>query len=138
MDRRLEIERIAREHGLLAVYLFGSRADDGLRFLVEGEVEKKESDLDVGVVFRRFPPEVESSMQLAEDLGELFDPFRVDYVRLQNTDSIFQFRALSGHRIAAPDSTAADNYELDTMRMAAELLPIQRARELEALGFTTT
>ncbi len=138
MDLHAEIERIAREHGLLAIYLFGSRADDGLRYLVEGEFEPKASDLDVGVVFRHLPLDFKLSREVAGELEELFGPFQVDYVRLQKTDPIFHARALSGHRIAAPDSTAADSYELDVLRTAAELLPFQRAREFEMLGFTTS
>jgi len=138
MDRRLEIERIAREHGLLAVYLFGSRADDGLRFLVEGEVEKKESDLDVGVVSRSGDVDLDRLFSVEAELETVFAGFRLDVVRLQRLDPLFQFEAIRGRRVAAPDPEVADSWELDVMRSAAELLPIQRANEVAMFGWSTT
>jgi hypothetical protein len=51
-------------------------------------------------------------------------------------DPLFQFGAISGHRSAALDSTAADEYELEVMRPASELLPVQRRLELDLFGVT--
>jgi predicted nucleotidyltransferase len=74
MEFRPEIDRVCREHGLLSVYLFGSRADDGQR-LLEGEAVAREgSDLDVGLVF--LDPDFDvwelSKLQaLFEHLGDL-------------------------------------------------------------------
>lgn len=45
----------AGEQGVLALYLFGSRADDGLRALGGVTVQGAGSDLDVGVVFASPP-----------------------------------------------------------------------------------
>jgi predicted nucleotidyltransferase len=133
-----DLERLCRELGLLAVYLFGSRADDGLRRLAGEEVAGEGSDLDVGVVFRDpgYDPRLLSQLQVR--LEDLFAPLRVDLVPLQRVDALFQFRAIDGHRVAAPDSTAADRYELYVMNRAEELLPIQRQLEKERFGFSTT
>lgn len=139
MDRKETLDRICREFGLLAVYLFGSRKDDGLRILKGEEVSKEGSDLDVGVVFT--DPEEASFRRLALLQGameDLFRPLRVDLVSLHRVDSIFQANAIDGHRIAAPDSRPADLYELLVMRKAAELLPLQRRIEEEVFGFSTS
>ncbi len=135
---RQELRRICDEFGILVVYLFGSRADDGLRLLAGENVERAGSDLDVGVVFTT--PELGvwklASVQVA--LEKLFAPLRVDLVPLQRVDAVFQFHAVDGHRVMATDATAADRYELVVMRRAAELVPIQRQLERAIFGMSTT
>lgn len=140
MGRLAELERVAREHSLLAVYLFGSRGDDGLALLQGRPVEGADSDLDVGVVFRgREEPDFRRLGPLQVALEEVFDPLRVDLVPLQRVDALFQFRAMDeGHRVLATDSDAADLYELYVMNRAEELLPIQRRLEEETFGVSTT
>ncbi len=140
MDRRAELERVAREHGLLSVYLFGSRAGDGLALLQGGSAEREGSDLDVGVVYRgREEPDFRRLAPLQVALEDVFDPLRVDLVPLQRVDALFQFQAMDeGHRVLATDSDAADYYELYIMNCAEELLPIQRRIEEETFGVSTT
>lgn len=138
MARQEDLDRISRDSGLLAVYLFGSRQDDGLRLLQGEEVSREGSDLDVGIVFQGQDFGWEDLARLQVEMEDLFEPLRVDLVPLQRVDSLFQARAIDGHRIAAPDSTAADEYELKVMRMAAELLPIQRQIEIDRFGYSTS
>jgi predicted nucleotidyltransferase len=138
MEFRSDIDRICREHGLLSVYLFGSRADDGRR-LLEGEtVARAGSDLDVGLVFLGPEFDVWELSKLQVLFEDLFAPLRVDLVPLQKVDPIFQFRAIDGHCIAETDSTRNAYFELDVMRSAAELLPIQRRIERDLFGASTT
>ena len=137
MSARDDLDFLCRTHGLLAVYLFGSRSEDGLR-LLEGEpVEAPGADLDVGVVFPGKVPGPWPLGGLQVDLEEMFAPLRVDLVPLQKVDALFQFDAIDGHRVAASDPARADEYELVVMRRAAELLPIQRQLELDKFGVTT-
>lgn len=135
--KRELLDLICREHGLLAVYLFGSRSDDGLRLLDGEPIASAGSDLDVGVAFRDSDVSFRTLGVLQVQLEDLFDPLRVDLVPLHRVDPIFQFNAIDGHRIAAPDSTAADFYELRVMREASELLPIQRQLEEDFFGTGT-
>ena len=138
MARQGDLDRIVRNSGLLAVYLFGSRQDDGLRVLAGKEVSGAGSDLDIGVVFQAEDFGWEALARLQVEVEDLFAPLRVDLVPLQRVDSLFQARAIDGHRIAAPSSTEADEYELKVMRMAAELLPIQRQIEKDRFGYSTS
>ncbi len=131
------LDKICEDYGLLAVYLFGSRANDGLAYLRGEAVEGGGSDLDVGVVFRDRDVPVMRLGPLQSDLDRLFRPFQVDLVPLQRVDALFQFEAISGHRLAAPEPVAADYYELYIMNRAAELLPIQRRLEEEEFGVST-
>jgi predicted nucleotidyltransferase len=138
VSRRETLERICHERGLLAVYLFGSRADDGLRMLRGDTVPAEGSDLDIGIVFRdpSWSPGILSWLQV--DFEELFAPLRrVDVVPLQRVDALFQFNAIDGHRVAATDPDQADRYELVVMSRAEELLPIQRQIEIEMFGAST-
>jgi predicted nucleotidyltransferase len=138
MSLQETLTQICEEFGLLAVYLFGSRQDDGLRVLRGEAVPGEGSDLDVGVVFRdlRYDPRRLSLLQVRFE--DLFEPLQVDLVPLQRLDAIFQFNAIDGHRIAASDTDAADRYELVIMSRAEELLPIQRELERQRFGFSTT
>lgn len=138
MDRQEDLNQLCRDHGLLAVYLFGSRADDGLRLLRGETVSREGSDLDVGVVFREplRDPRILSRLQV--ELEDIFKPLRIDLVPLQRVDALFQFSAIDGHRVSATDPDLADRYELVVMNRAAELLPIQRQIEIERFGVSTS
>ena len=62
----------------------------------------------------------------------------MDLVPLASVDSLFQFRAIDGHRVFTADPERADRRELVVMRRAAELLPLQRAIERERFGVATS
>lgn len=139
LSPRRRLLEICREFDLLLVYLFGSRADDGLAVLEGGTVPAAESDLDVGVVFRSHEVPVMQLGPLQVELDELFEPLHVDLVPLQRVDALFQFGAMDGgHRVASTDPDEAARYEIRIMRRAAELLPIQRRIEEEIFGVSTT
>ncbi len=138
MSLQETLDRLCRDHGVLAVYLFGSRAKDGLRVLKGEEVSREGSDLDVGVVFRDPSISFERLASLQVGFEDVFAPLRVDLVPLNRVDALFQFAAVDGHRIVETDVNAADDYELRIMNRAADLLPIQRRIELERFGVSTT
>ena len=138
MDRQETLNRLCQEYGLLAVYLFGSRADDGL-WLLQGEgVSREGSDLDIGIAFREPLRNLRVLSSLQVEFEDIFEPLRVDLVPLQRVDALFQFSAIDGHRIAATDPDEADRYELVVMNRASELLPIQRQIEIERFGVSTS
>jgi len=137
MDRYARITAVAGEQEVLALYLFGSRADDGLRALGGEAVHGAGSDLDIGVVFAS-PPAPLAMADLQVALGDVFAPLRVDLVPLHRVDPLFQFRAIDGHRIFTADEQQTDLFELGVMRHASELLPAQRAIERDLFGTTTS
>ena len=136
--RQQAFERLCRDNGLLAVYLFGSRADDGLKLLRGEAVAGEGSDLDVGVVFPFGAGSLREVVRIEIELQEVLEPLRVDLVPLDRVDSLFQAKIIDGHRIFAADSTQANLHELLVMRRAADLLPQQRQRELELFGVSTS
>jgi len=138
MDRAERLQNLCSEFGLLSVYLFGSRADEGVQRLRGHDVDGGGSDLDVGVFGRSGPVAARRLGALQVALEGLFAPLRVDLVPLDRVDPLFQFAAVRAERIAAPDTTAADEKELEVMRRAADLLPFQRELEREEFGITTS
>jgi predicted nucleotidyltransferase len=130
MSRQETLDRLCHDHGVLAVYLFGSRADDGLRLLRGEKILPEGSDLDVGVVFRDSSINFERLASLQVGFEDVFAPLQVDLVPLNRVDALFQFAAIDGHRIAATDVDAADDYELVVMNMAEEMVWLQRQMEL--------
>jgi predicted nucleotidyltransferase len=138
MDRTARLHDICAEYGLLSIYLFGSRTEDGAR-RIRGQVTNGAgSDLDVGVFGRGGVVAAARLGALQVALEDLFAPLRVDLVPLDRVDPLFQFAAIQGERIAASDSTAADERELEVMRRAADLLPFQRQLEIEKFGVSTS
>jgi predicted nucleotidyltransferase len=138
VDRRFLLDAAARRHNLLAVYLFGSRADEGLSALEGGTVARDGSDLDVGVFAAGHLVSLPGLAELQVALEDVFAPLRVDLVPLDRVDGLFQFRAISGHRVYVSDSTRADLLELLVMRRGADLLPIQRRLELDLFGVSSS
>jgi predicted nucleotidyltransferase len=138
MSRRALLERICADYGILAVYSFGSRADDGPRILRGEAASRAGSDLDIGVVFDRHQVPLGRLGALQADLTDVFAPLHVDLVPLQLVDAIFQYHALEGHRLYSGDGTETALYELDVMSKAADLVPIQRQIELDRFGVATT
>lgn len=138
MTRREMLKAICGRHGVLAVYLFGSRADDGVAILDGRTVDAKGSDLDVGIVFDSGYVDFGTLALLQVGMEDLFEPLRVDLVPLQRVDGIFRFHAVDGHLVFAQDATRVNFYELEVMRRAAELVPIQRSIEREIYGVSTT
>ena len=138
MDRRERLIHIGRTHGALVIYLFGSRAKDGLRVLEGVTIENGSgSDLDVGVVLRK--PLADPMLDyggLHADLSEIFVPLRVDLVLLHEADAFVREAAVRGGEVFCSDEHARDLWELDALRRAGDLLPIQRRLERELYGAT--
>jgi predicted nucleotidyltransferase len=138
VDRRSRLAHVCRRLGVEAVYLFGSRADDGVRVLDGESVDPIGSDIDIGLFFRREAFQAGRLADLQVTFEDIFAPLRVDLVVLDQVDALFQYRAIDGHRVFALDAGRADRAELVIMRRAAELLPIQREIEREMFGVSTS
>jgi predicted nucleotidyltransferase len=133
-----QLVRVCEKHGVLALYLFGSRAEDGVRVLAGEPVATGGSDLDVGVFFEQHHPGHNLLASLLVDLEDLFSPLRVDLVPLASVDALFQFRAIDGRRVYSANRERVARLELDVLRRAADLLPTQRRLERELFGVATS
>ena len=100
-SKKLELYRICEGYTILAVYLFGSMANEGVALLDNKLSVNLDplADLDVGVVFLQAvsdPKErVKLYKKLYSDLSDLFSPLSLDLVFLQETGVIFQSEAIT-------------------------------------------
>ena len=130
-----DIGRIAAKYGLQIIYAFGSRAKEALE-VVEGRMERLSStpsDLDIGVKPER-PLSVEEKVEIAIFFEDTFDLPRVDVVILPEAPVSLAADIVMGEILYARDSTYEAEYQLYIMRMAADLLPYERAKQKMILG----
>jgi hypothetical protein len=130
-----KIGQIAAKYSLQIIYAFGSRAKEA-RDVVEGRLERLSStpsDLDIGVKPKR-PLTVEEKVEIAIFFEDHFHLNRVDVVILPEAPVFLALDIVLGEILYAVDSTYEAEYQLYIMRMAADLLPRERARQKMILG----
>ncbi|MBM3297617.1 MAG: nucleotidyltransferase domain-containing protein [Candidatus Aminicenantes bacterium] len=118
-----EIERTAEKYGIDLVYLFGSRAKEGARYLA-GETTGFEglSDLDLAVGFQNIPSEPTRIYgALYREFSEIFEPFNIDLVFLHEMDTLFQYEMIKGVRIYEKCGFPADEFEERIIKKSADL-----------------
>jgi predicted nucleotidyltransferase len=110
--------RVCSDYGILAAYAFGSMAER-VNPLLEGEepgeVADLLADLDIGVVFYEKPPTPAERIRLYgklySKLSDVFSPFPLDLVFLQETGVVLQFEAINGVVIYSADDDRRLDYE---------------------------
>lgn len=123
------LSEICREHGIDLVYLFGSQVQAGLELLSGKSVPMKDplTDIDVGVVFNGELPAARERYRLYarlyNQMSDLFGPFPLDLVFLQENHSVFQAEVIKGHCIHARNDAVRENYEEMILRRAADFRP---------------
>lgn len=125
------IRAIAQKYGIILIYLFGSEAERG-RIYLEGERVSPHpfSDLDVAVAFEKAPPEpMETYGRLYREISEIFAPFNVDLLFMQEVNMLFQHEIIRGIRIYASDEWIADEFEEGILKKSEDLLHKKRILE---------
>jgi predicted nucleotidyltransferase len=107
----------ASDPRILAAYLFGSR---GRR------EETGQSDVDVGVLFRR--EESLHEVLLLEDALEQRLGLPVDLIDAGKASAFLALDILRGERVFCADLDRCDEFELYVMRRAGDLAPFERER----------
>jgi predicted nucleotidyltransferase len=130
-----KIGEIAAKYGLQIIYAFGSRAKEALEAVERciDRLSSTPSDLDIGVKPER-PLTVEEKVEIAIFFEDLFHLPRVDVVILPEAPVSLAVEIVLGEILYARDSTYEAEYQLYIMRMAADLLPHERAKQKMILG----
>lgn len=118
-----DIRDFAQRHNILIIYLFGSQAEKGGRYL-KGETALPDdfSDLDVGIFFETPPAEsMKTYGLLYKEFSEIFDPFALDLVFMHEVNTLFQYEIIKGLRIYAKDESYADDLEEKIMKIGSDL-----------------
>lgn len=118
--------RICSKYNIGLVYLFGSQKENALKIL-KGEkikIDDPLADIDMGIVFAtniehileryRFYADIYNEME------ELFKPYQLDLVFLQECHSVFQVEALKGICVYSVSEDFKDSYEMMILRRSAD------------------
>ncbi len=118
-----DISALADKHQILLIYLFGSQAEKGEKYL-EGEhmMPDAYSDLDIAVVLKTPPTDTMNTYGiLYKEFSTIFDPFSIDLLFMQEVNPLFQYEIIKEKRIYARDESYADDFEERIMKVAADL-----------------
>ncbi len=145
-QRRAALEAVCRQHRIVILYSFGSRAREVLAWLDEADsvLAPGPSDVDIGAKPVRLlstadergwgPKEPESALDLnsavalAHSLEDLFGVQRVGLVDLGSADPNLAYEVICGERLYAEDEYDADNYDLAIMGQKADLEYLEERR----------
>lgn len=118
-----DIQALSKKYGITIIYLFGSQADKGRRYL-EGEDVNPDifADLDVAIAFEDLPAEAMKTYGiLFKEISKIFDPFNIDLIFMHELNALFQYEIIKGERIYEKDEFSADEFEERIMKMAEDL-----------------
>lgn len=130
-----DIKNIAEQYGCDMIYLFGSQADNGGRYLRgESEALEPSSDLDIAVCFEIPPLDIYKIYgSLYKVFSEIFEPFKVDIVFMYEVDTLFQYEVIKGIRIYVKDADRADQFEEGVIKRTEDLLYKKRIFDKELM-----
>jgi predicted nucleotidyltransferase len=130
-----KIRKIAKKYGIALIYLFGSQAENGARYLAGDHKGVEDlSDLDVAVAFENIPAEaIKIYGTLYKEFSEIFAPFYIDLVFMHEVETLFQYEIIKGERIFEKDEFLTDELEERIMKMAEDLAFKQRIMNREIL-----
>ena len=130
-----KIRNIAKKYGIALIYLFGSQAENGARYLAGDNISVEDlSDLDVAVAFENIPSEaIKIYGALYKEFSEIFAPFYIDLVFMHEVEILFQYEIIKGERIFEKDEFSTDEFEERIMKMAEDLAFKRRIMNREIL-----
>jgi predicted nucleotidyltransferase len=139
MDKELQrgLETLAAEHGLLAIYVFGSRAEEVAARLAGSPVAPAhpESDVDIGVEpLRGRRLTAQDRVHIVQQLETLLGAGRVDLVILPEANAFLAADVVRGELLQATDLDAEADEQLYYLRRAADLAPLLRQQWREMVG----
>ena len=121
-----KIRDICQKYNIALVYLFGSQKENSLKILNEEKVDINDplADIDVGIVFSQdiesIPDRHKVYSNIYNDFEDLFLPYHLDLVFLQECHSVFQTEALLGICVYSISEEFKDEYEMMVLRRAAD------------------
>jgi len=136
-DLKRGLEALAGEYGLLAIYAFGSRAEEVAARVAGGPMTAAhpQSDADVGVEpLRDRRLTAQHRVRVMQRLEALLDVDRVDLVILPEADAFLAADAVRGELLLATDLDAEAEVQLYYLRRAADLAPLLREQWRETVG----
>ena len=126
MEKIEKLRDFCQKYNIALVYLFGSQKENSLKLLNGEKVDIKDplADIDVGIVFihsiEDIPERYKIYSNIYNDFEDLFLPYHLDLVFLQECHSVFQTEALLGICVYSISEEFKDEYEMMVLRRAAD------------------
>jgi predicted nucleotidyltransferase len=144
MSKKERFNKICADYNILSAYIFGSMSKEGSAIL-NGKKTKKISplaDIDIGVVFLKgklnLRERIKTYGRLYSELSDIFSPFTLDLVFLQETGVIVQFEAINGILIYSHDEDMRLDYEERVIKFYQDWKPDYEQYTKEVLEAVTT
>ena len=131
------LEELAAEYELLAIYVFGSRAEEIAARAAGRPViaAHPDSDIDIGVEpLRGCRLTAQDRLRIVQHLETLLDAHRVDLVILPEANAFLAADVVRGELLLAADLDAEAEVQLYHLRRAADLAPLLREQWRETVG----
>lgn len=140
-DARIDLPKkltaLCEEYALVAMYVFGSRAEEiaARATGVRADVAYPASDVDIGVLPRRDRRlSAAQRVRLMQELEALFAVARVDLIVLPEVTAFLAADVVRGELLASTDLDAEAEAQLYYLRRAADLAPLLREQWRETVG----
>ena len=136
-DLQPGLEALAAEYGLLAIYVFGSRAEEIAARATGGPVTATHpgSDVDIGAEpLRGRDLSAQDRVRIMQRLEALLDAARVDLVILPEANAFLAADVVRGELLMATDLDAEAEVQLYYLGRAADLAPLLREQWRETIG----
>ena len=136
-DLKRALEALAAEYGLLAVYAFGSRAEEVAARVAGGPVTvaRPGSDVDIGIEpLRGRRLTAQNRVRVMQRLETLLGVDRVDLVILPEADAFLAADVVRGELLQAADLEAEAEVQLYYLGRAADLAPFLREQWRATVG----
>tara|TARA_B100000315_G_scaffold250518_1_gene283485 strand:- start:6932 stop:7441 length:510 start_codon:yes stop_codon:yes gene_type:complete len=127
--KREKFNKICSDFGILTAYLFGSIAEQGKELLDAKNPAQIDplADIDMGIVFLKKPSNPKEKIKiygkLFSKLSEIFSPFPLDLILLQETGVIIQFEAINGVSVYSHDEDRRLDYEEKVIKLYQDWKP---------------
>lgn len=122
MNNREKFCEILKKYNVALLYIFGSQKDKALEILESKRVPIDDplTDIDLGVVFNfnleKIGEKYKLYSYLYNELSDIFEPYPLDLVFLEECHSIFQMEAIEGICVYKVSEEFKDNYEMAIFR----------------------
>jgi len=138
--RKEMFDSICKNYGILTAYIFGSMTEEGAACLeggISGKMQDPLADIDLGVVFLERPlsPEerIKTYGRLYSEMSEIFSPYPLDIIFLQETGVILQFEAINGLPVYIFDEDKRLEYEEHVIKLYQDWKPDYEQYKKEVL-----
>lgn len=122
MNKKERFCQVLKKHNIALAYIFGSQKEKAFEILESKRVPIDDplTDIDLGVVFNFNLEKIRGKHKLYSalynELSDIFEPYPLDLVFLEECHSIFQMEAIEGICVYKVSEEFKDNYEMAILR----------------------